>query len=502
MTKPVIVAGAGPTGLMLACELRTHGADVLVLERLAEPSQVVKAGAINTRTADTLARHGLLAEVHRAIGDNLHRFVEMMRRQNPDLPEDYRPAKFGGHFAGLTGLDLSRLDLTDPDLSPRAAEGVYPLTQQEVEAILGGWAARLGVPVRRGVELTGFAEDAEGVTVTLASGETVRGSYLVGCDGGRSLVRKQGGFPFPGTPATTTGYQAIVELDDPLALSLGWQHLPGGVLVYGPTPGRILTVELDGPPADRDAPITAEELTRALRRVSGIEVTVTKVEVATRFTDNARLVPEYRRGRILLAGDAAHVHPPFGGQGLNLGLQDAANLGWKLAAVVAGRAGESLLETYTAERRPAAEFVLRMNRAQIAVMQPTPQAAALRELLTELIGTGDTNQYLVKFIAGQHTRYDLGGGHQLTGRFAPPLNLPVYPGWVLADLTGDPELAELAGDHVRVFPAEDPSRPELAAALIRPDGYVAWAADRDNPDRAGLRTALETWLGATLTPAR
>ncbi|MCK2244907.1 MULTISPECIES: FAD-dependent monooxygenase [unclassified Crossiella] len=501
MTEPVIVVGAGPTGLMLACELRTHGAEVLVLERLAEPSQVIKAGAINTRTADTLARHGLLSEVRRAVAVNLAKFIELLRSRDPDLPEDYRPPAFGGHFAGLTGLDLARLDLTDPDLSPRSAEGVYPMTQQEVEAILGGWAARLGVPVRRGVELAGFSQDADGVTVTLASGERLRGSHLVGCDGGRSQVRKQGGFAFPGTPATITAYQAMVELDDPAALSLGWQHLPGGVLVWGPTPGRLLTVELDGPPADRDAPITAAELTRAVRRVSGTEVTVTGVKTATRFTDNARQVPDYRDRRVLLAGDAAHVHAPFGGQGLNLGLQDAANLGWKLAAVATGTAPDALLDTYTAERHPAAAFVLRMTRAQVAAMRPTPQAGALREVITDLMDTVDGNQYLTKFIAGQHTRYDLGGGHELTGRFAPPLDLPIHPGWVLADLTGDPALAELAGREIRVFPARDPLRPELAAVLIRPDGYVAWAADRDRPDQEGLLTALDTWFGATLTAA-
>ncbi|MBP2476798.1 2-polyprenyl-6-methoxyphenol hydroxylase-like FAD-dependent oxidoreductase [Crossiella equi] len=493
MSLPVIVVGAGPTGLMLACELTVHGAEVLVLERLTEPSRGIKAGGINTRTLDTLARHGLAAEVRGRVHANVDRYLATLREQNPGLAPDYRPPAFGGHFAGLAVLDASRLDHTDPDLTPSSAEGMQMLMQQEVEEILGDWAARLGVRIRRGVELTGLDQDSGGVTATLADGTEVRGSYLVGCDGGRSLVRKKSGFAFPGTGPTTTAYQAIVDLDRPGELSLSWQHLPGGTLVYGPAPGRVLTVEYDGPPADRDAPVTAEELTRALRRVSGTEVTVTKVHSATRFTDNARVVPDYRTGRVLLAGDAAHVHAPFGGQGLNLGVQDAANLGWKLAAVARGQAPESLLETYTAERRPAAELVLRMTRAQVAAMRPDPHAAALRETLTEVMATADGNQYFTKFCAGQLVRYEQGDGHRLVGRFAQPLGLPAHAGWTLAELVPDTARAALVGERVRVFPAVQEDDPELAAVLIRPDGYVAWAADRSDPDHSGLAAALGRW---------
>ena len=225
--------------------------------------------------------------------------------------------------------------------------------------------------------MTGFDADDDGVTVRIRD-EDVRTSWLVGADGGRSFVRKQAGFAFPGTDPAVTGRQALTELTGTDSLPGGWQHGNGGLYVHGPMPGRILTVEFDGPPVDRDAPVTAQELEDSFRRVSGADVRITKVHSATRFTDNARQATTYRQGRVLLAGDAAHVHSPAGGQGLNLGLQDGFNLGWKLAEVIRGECGDELLDSYHDERHPVAARVLQSTQAQGVLLVPDVDVAALR----------------------------------------------------------------------------------------------------------------------------
>ncbi len=287
------------------------------------------------------------------------------------------------------------------------------------------------------------------------------------------------------------------------ALRPGWNHTDTGMYVHGPMPGRILTVEFDGPPAAREAAVTAEELQASLRHVSGAEVTITGVRTATRFTDNARQAAGYRAGRVLLAGDAAHVHSPFGGQGLNLGIGDAMNLGWKLAAVVRGRAPEGLLDSYTAERHPVGAWVLDWTRAQVALMRPEPQARALREVIAELAGSVAGTTYFAKKISGVTHRYDLPGSHPLVGRSAP--DLAFTDGTRLADLLHDGRalLLDLAddaglrahaqgyGERVRVVTAACPGRPEPAGLLVRPDGIVAWAADAGD----GLAGALSRWFG-------
>jgi hypothetical protein len=283
-------------------------------------------------------------------------------------------------------------------------------------------------------------------------------------------------------------------------------------------------VEFDGPPEDREAPVTAAELQASLRHVSGADVTVTAVLSATRYTDNARQATSYRAGRVLLAGDAAHVHSPFGGQGLNLGLGDAMNLGWKLAAMARGRAPESLLDTYTAERHPIGAWVLDWTRAQVALMRPEPRARALRAVVSDLMETVSGTTYFVKRISGLWQRYDLGagheqgaghdlgGGHELTGRSAPDLALSdgtrladhLHDGrGLLLDLADDPDLRARADgwpDQVRVLTAACPDRPGLSALLVRPDGFVAWAAGAEHTDhvdgRTGLDAALASWFGA------
>ncbi len=541
----VVVVGGGPVGLFLAGELRLGGADVLVVERLAEVDETIKAGGINTAGAVSLYRRGLLPDLAAAWERNRWRMRAFLGDRGAGAPRT--PPKFAGHFAGIM-MRGDLFDGSDPafaDIGP--ADGVgLGVPQVELERILGARAERLGVEVRRGVELTGFDADDDGVTVRLApSGrptpsdrpapsdrpthsdrpapsdrlipaEGIRARWLVGCDGGRSTVRKLAGFDFPGTDPEITGYQAVVEMSGGERLGAGWNTTDVGTYVNGPFPGRILTVEFDGPPADRSAPVTAGELQAALRRVSGVaEVTVHEVHSATRFTDNARQASGYRKGRVLLAGDAAHVHSPFGGQGLNLGLGDAMNLGWKLAAVVRGVAPEDLLDSYTAERHPVGAWVLDWTRAQIAVMRPDRHARALRRVVTDLALTATGTTYLVKQISGVWQHYDLPGAHPLTGRSAPDLELSdgtrlgdhLHDGRaLLLDLVDDPKLRARAqgyGDRVDVVTAACPGRPELTGLLVRPDGFVAWAAagndqgDGQGDDRGDdLDDALTRWFVA------
>ncbi|MFI0810116.1 FAD-dependent monooxygenase [Streptomyces echinatus] len=495
----VVVAGAGPVGLFLACELRLGGARVLVVERLTAVDETIKAGSVNVPSAVAFDRRGLLPEltaVWEAARERIRAFQGEIKI----------PPKFAGHFAGIM-LDADLFDGSDPvwaDAGPAATSGLG-VPQAELERILARHAERLGVEVRRGVELTGFDAGEDGVTVHTGDGG-VRAGWLVGCDGGRSTVRKLAGFDFPGTEPEITGYQAVAKLTGAERLGAGWNTTDVGTYAHGPFPGRVLSVEFDGPPADRTAPVTAGELQASLRRVSGVpEVTVTEVVSATRFTDNARQVTDYRKGRVLLAGDAAHVHSPFGGQGLNLGIGDAMNLGWKLAAVVRGEAAESLLDTYTAERHPIGAWVLDWTRAQIALMRPDRHARALREVVTDLALTTTGTTYLATRISGVWQRYDLPGGHPLTGAAAPDLALDdgtrigerLRTGRaLLLDLADDAGLRDRAagyGGRLDVVTAGCPDRPGLRALLVRPDGFVAWAAETAGGD--GLPEALERWLG-------
>ncbi|WP_275465160.1 FAD-dependent oxidoreductase [Streptomyces noursei] len=504
----VVVAGGGPVGLMLACELALADVPVVVLERLTEVDTTIKAGALNTPSSEALYRRGLLPQLVEVQNASLAGFGSFVRqRQASGAPVTAPAPKFAGHFAGIM-LRGDLLDAADPDFAgsgPAGDVGLVP--QAALERILADRATELGVTLRRGVTLTGFDADDEGVHVHTSHGP-LRAGWLVGCDGGRSTVRQLAGFPFPGTAPSLTGHQALVEMTGADGLGAGWNWTETGTYAHGPMPGRILTVEFDGPPADREAPVTAEELQTALRRVSGVaDVTVTKVHAATRFTDNARQASDYRRGRVLLAGDAAHVHSPFGGQGLNLGLGDAVNLGWKLAATVHGWAPEGLLDTYTAERHPLGAWVLDWTRAQVALMRPEPHAAALRRVVAELSATPDATTFFVKKISGVWQRYDLPGSHPLTGRSAPDLELSdghrladhLHDGrGLLLDLADDPALRGRAAGHrdrVRTLTVRCPDRPDLAGLLLRPDGCTAWAADA--PGSYGeLDAALGRWFGA------
>jgi 2-polyprenyl-6-methoxyphenol hydroxylase-like FAD-dependent oxidoreductase len=293
----VTVVGAGPVGLVLAAELALSGATVQVLERRAEPDEAIKAGAINVPTAEALDRRGLLPAAEQVQREMLERVGSFGGRRA-------RESRFTGHFAGMI-LDADLVDWSDPDLAAHAAvAGARMVPQRELEELLAGQVARLGIPVRRGVEVTALEDTGDGVLVGTTAG-TVRTGWLVGCDGGHSAVRRLAGIDFPGTDPELTGYLGVVDIADPEKLGNGWAWSPEGAYRYGPQPGRVVTVEFDGAPADRSAPVTLEELQTSLRRVSGTNVTLTALRATpTRWTDNARQAATYRSGRVLLAGDA------------------------------------------------------------------------------------------------------------------------------------------------------------------------------------------------------
>ncbi|RZU14279.1 2-polyprenyl-6-methoxyphenol hydroxylase-like FAD-dependent oxidoreductase [Kribbella rubisoli] len=501
MDYDVVVAGAGPVGLMLACELRLAGVDVLVVERLTEPDLTIKAGSINLPTAEALYRRGLAPTLQEHQQRMLQQFA---RPAGAPAPAAMKRPPIAGHFGGiLVGAD--NVDFTDPEFRDAGpASSIFLIMQQTIEQVLAERAAELGVDVRRGVELTTFTTDDDGVRVVLGE-EEVSAGWLVGCDGGRSIVRKLAGFDFVGTDPEITGHQAMVELEGAENLTLGWNSTDTGIYAYGPIPGRILTVEFDGPPIDRDAPITAAELEASLRNVTGADVTITKVITATRFTDNARQATTYRLGRVLLAGDAAHVHSPFGGQGLNLGIGDAVNLGWKLAATIQGWAPDGLLDTYTTERHPIGEWVLDWTRAQITIMRTDRHARALRPVVADLLNTPDGATYLAKKLSGAWQRYDFGSDNDLVGTSAPDLEFAdgtrlgdhLRAGKpVLFNLADSPQLRDLAApwsDRLHLVDTKPAAPGAPAALLIRPDGHIAWTTDNNNLD--GLATALHTWLG-------
>ncbi|MFC3456104.1 FAD-dependent monooxygenase [Amycolatopsis speibonae] len=445
----VIIVGGGPVGLLLAGELRLAGADPLVLESAdgaVRRNRSFGLRGINGRTAQSLRLRGL-TEVFSKAQDEM-----------PELARRMKESRFRGHFAGLP--------LAEDEPAPDAVGG-FILRQHVLERILAEWATGLGVRIRTGHEVVDIVQEDSVVRAVLADGRSEQAPYLVGCDGGRSTVRKRTGIAFPGTGPTMTGRIARAELADPGAVTSS-MHGPGGMVNHSWVPGEISTMEFDGGPGDRDAPLTAEEMQASIGRVSGIEVTVARLDGGIRFSDNSRQAATYRQGRVLLAGDAAHVHSPIGGQGLNLGLQDAMNLGWKLGLVARGEAPESLLDTYDAERRPVGERVLRNSRAQVALMRPGPQVAALREVLEETLGIPAAKRHFIAMGNGSDIDYAPDSVHPLVGRFAP------------VPLVSEDGRALLVADAGSTF-------------LARPDGYVAWAAS--DGEAAGLDEALALVTG-------
>jgi hypothetical protein len=339
-----------------------------------------------------------------------------------------------------------------------------------------------------------------------AGGKTFRGRWLVGCDGGRSMVRKACGFDFVGTDAEFTGYSIDVRLADPEKLNPGRNYTPTGMYTYAVS-GTIAMVDFDGGAFHRTTPITLDHVQSVLRRVSCTDVTINALRLAATWTDRAHQVTAYRKGRVLLAGDAAHTHSPLGGQGLNLGLGDAMNLGWKLAARVRGSAPPNLLDTYSHERHPVGAQILDWSRAQVQIMRPTPATRALQAIIRDLITTRDGATYFAARIRGVSLQYDLGGSHPLVGRSVPDFELSdgttvgeaLRPGQgVLLDFDAQAPLQALAsrwGDQIRYRAAEPGNRLALSAVLVRPDGFVAWASD-SAADHEEAARAASRWFGA------
>jgi 2-polyprenyl-6-methoxyphenol hydroxylase-like FAD-dependent oxidoreductase len=496
----VAVVGAGPVGLLTAIELTLGGARVLVLERLAAASMVMKALALGPLGSEALKRRGMAV----AIAAEEARSFATMRRFTEQTGADLRgrSSKFSGHYAGLS--------LIRKDAQKEPERRGHAVAQPGLEAMLADRSRALGIEVRRECDVTGFVEHADGIDVEWTSptgGGYIRCSYLVGCDGGRSFIRKMGGFDFPGAAPTLTCLQAIAEIDHPeRLLPIGWHRTSGGVFSYGPIPGRLFMLDFTGPPESRQAPVTREEIEVVLRRVSGVDVRVKALESGSRWTDNTRLVDTYRRGRVLLAGDAAHVHAPFGGQGLSLGLVDAANLGWKLATVIRGEMPDSLLDTYTAERRPVAEAVMANTLAQVAILRPDPQSGAMRDIVAQLMQFDDVNRFFGEMMSGLSTRYDLASELDEVGRLAADKSI--------SRGEADGSLYDAMRDGMGVFLDASPERKasKLVAAgtqrircvavdtgpsmLIRPDACIAWAGEEDSTD--GLEEALRRWFNPTL----
>ncbi|MFE1856896.1 FAD-dependent monooxygenase [Streptomyces sp. NPDC059489] len=469
----VVVVGAGPTGLMLACELTLAGVETVVLEKLPERIRQVKGGAIQPRTAEMLELRGLL---------------EPLRRRAV-LREP-----IGGHFAALP---------VPLDCAPWRTRHPHPIAipQWEIEAVLEERAIGAGARVLRGAAVSAVRADEDGVVVT-AGDLRVRARYLAACDGGHSTVRKLLGLPFPGRPGTHQAVLADIRLSavSPLVpqemghISTLTRQGGGYWAMLTPLGGdryRFTFGRADRADVDRDTPVTHEEITAALRAVYGQETSLGGVDNSSRFGDATRQLEDYRAGRVLFAGDAAHIHPPLGGQGLNLGIQDAYNLGWKLASVVQGRAPSDLLDSYQAERHPVGAQVLHHTSAQRVLADPHPNedVAALRAIFIDLMRLPDANRHLAGLMSGLSLRYELPGKHPLTGRRVPDTDLVTTAGptrlsalfasghAVLLDLTGAvPAELELPPrvDLVRATCVDDLG---AAALLIRPDGYVGWAAD-------------------------
>ncbi|MGS2804672.1 rifampin monooxygenase [Nocardia sp. MW-W600-9] len=469
----VIVVGGGPTGVMLASELRLHGVRTLVLDRDPAPTPVVRAMGLHARSLEVLGQRGLL-----------DRFLAV-GTQHP----------LGGFFAGIVTPQPIGLDTSHPY--------VLGIPQTVTERLLTDHALALGVEIRRGAEVVGLTQDDDEVDVELADGTRVRSRYLVGCDGGRSTVRTLLGVEFPGEPSrvdTLLGEMRLTASPETLAAvnaEVRKTQLRFGAVPLGDGVYRVV-VPAAGVAADRAVPPSFDELRQQLVATAGTDLGAHAPRWLSRFGDATRLAGSYRVGRVLLAGDAAHIHPPLGGQGLNLGLQDAFNLGWKLAAEIAGWAPDGLLDSYETERRPVAADVLDNTRAQMELvsLEPGPQAA--RRLLAELMRFDEVNRYLIEKIVAIGIRYDFGDGHDLVGKRLRDVTLQdgrlydrMHAGrGVLLDQTG---LLSVAGWADRVDHVVDGSAElDVPAVLLRPDGHVAWAG----ADQRELLVHLPRWFGA------
>ncbi|OJZ74709.1 hypothetical protein BRW65_08380 [Mycobacterium paraffinicum] len=480
----VLVAGGGPTGLMLAGELALAGADVAILERRRGQDLIgTRAGGLHARTIEVLDQRGIA-----------DRFLAR------------------GQVAQVAGFSQIRLDISDfPTRHPYG----LALWQNEIERILADWVNELEVRIYRGREVTGVVQDGSGVDVALSDGRFMRGGYLVGCDGGRSVVRKAAGIDFPGWEPTTSYLLAEAEIDFGTGDSPEWgiRHDALGVhSLAAPDDGGPVRVMVTERHLGPNSEPTLDDLREGLIAVYGTDYGIHSPAWLSRFTDAARQAVTYRVGRVLLAGDAAHVHHPVGGQGLNTGVQDAVNLGWKLGQVVNGTSPDSLLDTYHAERHPVAARVLRNAVAQMALLRPDDRTKALRDTMSDLLGMEEPRKRFAAMMSGLDIRYDVGDGHPLLGRRMPDLDLVTAAGPlrvysllhharpVLLNL-GEPGRFDIAVGRVETIDAEYSGKWELPAlgvvsapdaVLIRPDGHVAWVGGSTDSE---LRDALDAWSG-------
>ncbi|MDQ6713812.1 MAG: FAD-dependent monooxygenase [Candidatus Dormibacteraeota bacterium] len=478
----VVIAGGGPTGLMLAGELALAGVNVAIVER--RPGQDLigsRAGGLHSRTIEVLDQRGIA-----------DRFLSQ------------------GQVAQVAGFAWIRLDISDfPSRHPYG----MALRQDRIERILAGWVDELKVPIYRGREVIGFAQDDAGVDVKLSDGQPLRAEYLVGCDGGRSLIRKTAGIEFPGWDPTRSNLIANVQMAEEPKWGMG-QDGRGVHSLSRLEDGQVGVLVTEDKVGHTGEP-TLRDLSEALVAVYGTDYGVHSATWLSRFTDMSRQAASYRDRRVLLAGDAAHVHYPVGGQGLQTGVQDAVNLGWKLAQVVNGTSPESLLNTYHAERHPIAARVLRNTMAQTALLRSDDRVEALRETMSELLSMDEPRKRIAAMMSGLDIHYHLGEGHPLLGRRMPDLDL-VTPGGTLRVFTllhdacpvllnlGEPGGFDITpwADRVQLINAKHAGVWELpvlgavtapTAVLIRPDGYVAWVGDGTD---TGLQDALTTWFGS------
>ena len=478
----VVVVGGGPTGMTLAAELSLADIDVAIVERRPSPQLAgSRAGGLHARTIEVLDQRGVA-----------ERFLSQ------------------GQVMQVAGLSAIPLDISD---FPTRHNYGLALRQERIEEILAGWVAELGVPIYRGREVTGFMQDDAGVRIELAGGDTMAAEYLVGCDGGRSLIRKTAGIAFPGwDPSVSYLIAEVLMSDEP---ELGMQRDEKGIHALGPLgDGRIRVVVREEDLARKGEPIL-RDLSETLIAVRGTDYGVHSPTWISRFTDATRQAESYRSGRVLLAGDASHVHSPMGGQGLNLGVQDAVNLGWKLAQVAHGSSPESLLDTYHAERHPVGAQVLQLTMAGTALSRADVRTEALRAVVSEMLGLDQPRRRLAGAMSGLDTRYDLGDGHPLLGRRMPDLDLVAADGRTVRMFTllhvARPVLVNL-GPRGLIEPGPWAGRVQLVdagyagswelpvigevdaptAVLVRPDGYVAWVGERTD---AGLSESLTTWFG-------